>query len=133
VVTSREVYPHLKKAGGGLIVNIGSFFDKMGVARSVAYCASKAAIGAITRCLAVEWAGDNIRVIDVAPGYIATDLNAEFREKESVWQWIGRRIPLKRPGKPEEVATLVGSLFKSDIGFLTGETIYIDGGQGMYH
>ena len=47
--------------------------------------------------------------------------------------WIGRRIPLKRPGKPEEVATLVGSLFKSDIGFLTGETIYIDGGQGMSH
>ena len=133
VVTSREVYPHLKTSGGGLIVNIGSFFDKMGVARSVAYCASKAAIGAITRCLAVEWAGDNIRVIDVAPGYIATDLNAEFREKDSVMQWIGRRIPLKRPGKPEEVAKLVGTLFTSDIGFLTGETIYIDGGQGMYH
>ena len=82
VVASREVYPHLKQAGGGLIVNIGSFFDKMGVSRSVAYCASKAAIGAITRCLAVEWAADNIRVVDVAPGYIATDLNAEFREKE---------------------------------------------------
>ena len=122
-----------EEAGGGLIVNIGSFFDKMGVARSVAYCASKAAIGAITRCLAVEWAGDNIRVIDVAPGYIATDLNAEFREKESVMRWIERRIPLKRPGEPEEVAKLVGTLFKSDIGFLTGETIYIDGGQGMYH
>jgi NAD(P)-dependent dehydrogenase (short-subunit alcohol dehydrogenase family) len=133
VMTSREVYPHLKKSGGGLIVNIGSFFDKMGVTRSVAYCASKAAVGAITRCLAVEWAGDNIRVIDVAPGYIATDLNAEFREKDSVMRWIDRRIPLKRPGKPEEVAKLVGTLFTSDIGFLTGETIYIDGGQGMFH
>ena len=133
VVASREVYPHLKKSGGGLIVNIGSFFDKLGVTRSVAYCASKAAVGAITRCLAVEWAGDNIRVIDVAPGYIATDLNAEFREKESVMRWIDRRIPLKRPGKPEEVAKLVGTLFTSDIGFLTGETIYIDGGQGMFH
>ena len=133
VVASREVYPHLKRAGGGLIVSIGSFFDKLGVTRSVAYCASKAAIGAITRCLAVEWASDNIRVIDVAPGYIATALNAEFREKESVMRWIDRRIPLKRPGRPEEVAKLVGTLFKSDIGFLTGETIYIDGGQGMYH
>jgi len=133
VVTSREVYPHMKRAGGGLIVNIGSFFDKLGVTRSVAYCASKAAIGAITRCLAVEWASDNIRVIDVAPGYIATDLNAEFRKKESVMRWIDRRIPLKRPGRPEEVAKLVGTLFKSDIGFLTGETIYIDGGQGMFH
>jgi NAD(P)-dependent dehydrogenase (short-subunit alcohol dehydrogenase family) len=133
VVASREVYPHLKRAGGGLIVSIGSFFDKLGVTRSVAYCASKAAIGAITRCLAVEWASDNIRVIDVAPGYIATDLNAEFRKKESVMRWIDRRIPLKRPGRPEEVAKLVGTLFKSDIGFLTGETIYIDGGQGMFH
>lgn len=133
VVASREVYPHLKCAGGGLIVSIGSFFDKMGVARTLAYCASKAAIGAITRCLAVEWAKDNIRVVDVAPGYIATDLNAEYREKEAVKRWIDRRIPLKRPGKPEEVAKLVGTLFTSEIGFLTGETIYIDGGQGMHH
>jgi NAD(P)-dependent dehydrogenase (short-subunit alcohol dehydrogenase family) len=105
----------------------------MGVARTVAYCASKAAIGAITRCLAVEWARDNIRVVDVAPGYIATDLNAEFREKEAVMRWIERRIPMQRPGKPEEVAKLVGTLFTSQIGFLTGETIYIDGGQGMHH
>jgi NAD(P)-dependent dehydrogenase (short-subunit alcohol dehydrogenase family) len=133
VVASREVYPHLKRAGGGLIVNIGSFFDKMGVSRSVAYCASKAAIGAITRCLAVEWAADNIRIVDVAPGYIATDLNAEFREKDSVKAWIKRRIPVARPGSPEEVARLVGNLFRSDLGFLTGETIYIDGGQGMHH
>lgn len=133
VVASREVYPHLKAAGGGLIVSIGSFFDKMGAARSVAYCASKAAIGAITRCLAVEWARDNIKLIDVAPGYIATDLNADYREKEAVQRWIERRIPVRRPGKPEEVAKLVGTLFKSDIGFLTGETIYIDGGQGMHH
>jgi NAD(P)-dependent dehydrogenase (short-subunit alcohol dehydrogenase family) len=133
VVASREVYPHLKRAGGGLIVNIGSFFDKMGVSRSVAYCASKAAIGAITRCLAAEWAADKIRVVDVAPGYIATDLNAEFRDKEHVQAWIKRRIPVARPGQPEEVARLVAALFKSDLGFLTGETIYIDGGQGMHH
>ena len=133
VVASREAYPHLKRAGGGLIVNIGSFFDKMGVSRSVAYCASKAAIGAITRCMAVEWAVDNIRVVDVAPGYIATDLNVEYREKDSVKAWIKRRIPVARPGTPEEVARLVGSLFQSDLGFLTGETIYIDGGQGMFH
>jgi NAD(P)-dependent dehydrogenase (short-subunit alcohol dehydrogenase family) len=101
VVASREVYPHLKQAGGGLIVNIGSFFDKMGVSRSVAYCASKAAIGRSRAASAVEWAADNIRVIDVAPGYIATDLNAEFREKESVKTWIRRRIPVARAGAAE--------------------------------
>jgi NAD(P)-dependent dehydrogenase (short-subunit alcohol dehydrogenase family) len=133
VVTSREVYPHLKKSGGGLIVNIGSFFDKMGVAHGVAYCASKAAIGAITRCHAVEWARDRVRVLDVAPGYIATDLNADYRAKEEVQRWIKRRIPAARAGEPLEVARLIGTLFKTEFGFLTGETIYIDGGQGMFH
>jgi NAD(P)-dependent dehydrogenase (short-subunit alcohol dehydrogenase family) len=133
VVASREIYPHLKRAGGGLIVNIGSYYDKLGVGRTVAYCASKAAIGAITRCLAVEWARDNIRVVDVAPGYIATDLNAEYRAKEEVQRWVKQRIPLGRPGQPEEVARLVCTLFKADIAFLTGETIYLDGGQGMGH
>ena len=76
-VCSREAYPHLVRAGGGIIVNIGSFFDKIGVKRNLAYCASKAAIGAITRCLAVEWGAKGIRVIDVAPGYIETDMNRE--------------------------------------------------------
>ena len=102
VVASREVYPHLKQAGGGLIVNIGSFFDKMGVSRSVAYCASKAAIGAITRCLAVEWAADNIRVVDVAPGYIATDLNAEYPregQRQGLDQAAHPGRPAGRPGR----------------------------------
>jgi NAD(P)-dependent dehydrogenase (short-subunit alcohol dehydrogenase family) len=131
LVAAREAYPHLKRAGGGLIINIGSFYDKLGVPRSVAYCASKAAIGAITRCLAIEWAADNIRVLDVAPGYIATDLNADTRATEEVQRWIKRRIPLARAGTPEEVARLVGSLFAADIGYLTGSTLYIDGAQGM--
>jgi NAD(P)-dependent dehydrogenase (short-subunit alcohol dehydrogenase family) len=132
VSVSREVYPHLKRGGGGLIVNIGSFFDKMGVARNLAYCASKAAVGAITRCLAVEWAPDHIRLLNVAPGYIITDLNRDTLAKAEVQRWLARRIPVARPGKPEEVATLVATLFKTEIGFLTGETIYLDGGQGLH-
>ena len=133
LVASREVFPHLKAAGGGLIVNIGSFFDKLGVAENTAYCASKAAIGAITRCLAVEWAADKIRVMDVAPGYIETDLNRDFLRNDKIKSWLSKRIPVRRPGTPEEVAKVVGALFNEDIGFLTGETIYIDGGHGMNH
>ena len=56
MMVSREAYPHLCVAGGGGIVNIGSFWDKIGVPRNLSYCASKAAIAAITRCHAVEWA-----------------------------------------------------------------------------
>lgn len=130
LVASREAYPHLRKSGDGLIVNIGSFFDRLAVPGSLAYCASKAAVGAITRCLAAEWARDGIRVLDVAPGYIETDLNRDFLAKEKVKAWLKRRVPIGRPGSAGEVARLVGVLFSEKIGFLTGETIYVDGGQG---
>jgi NAD(P)-dependent dehydrogenase (short-subunit alcohol dehydrogenase family) len=133
LVGCREVYPHLVQAGGGLIVNIGSFFDRLGVSRNVAYCAAKAAVGAMTRCLAVEWARDNIRVLDVAPGYIETDLNREALKQEYMQTYIKRRIPVRRPGSAEEVGRLVGMLFEADIGFLTGETIYLDGAHGTSH
>lgn len=123
--------PYLVRSGGGLIVNIGSFFDRLGVARSLAYCASKAAVAAMTRCLAVEWARDNIRVLDVAPGYIETDLNREALATEYMQAYVRRRMPLRRPGTAREVARLVGLLFEADIAYLTGETIYIDGAHGI--
>lgn len=128
----REIYPHLIKAGGGTIVNIGSFFDKIGVKRNVAYCASKAAVGAITRCLAVEWAPKNIRVIDVAPGYIETDLNRDAF-KGPLREFLAKRIPGGKHGTPQDIAKLVAAIFVEDMPFLTGETIYIDGGQGIAH
>jgi NAD(P)-dependent dehydrogenase (short-subunit alcohol dehydrogenase family) len=130
LVASREAYPHLRQSGEALIVNIGSFFDRLAVPGNLAYCASKAAVAAITRCLASEWAKDGIRVVDIAPGYIETDLNREFLASEKVRSWLKRRVPVGRPGRADEVARLVGVLFSERIGFLTGETIYVDGGQG---
>jgi len=129
----REAYPHLVKSGGGSIVNIGSFFDKIGVKRNVAYCASKAAVGAITRCLAVEWASRGIRVLDVAPGYIVTDLNREAMTRGPLAEYLKKRIPSVGTGSTADVARLVAALFTEDIPFLSGETIYIDGAQGINH
>ncbi len=133
MVACREVYPHLKAAGGGTIVNIGSFFDKLGVAENIAYCTSKAAVGALTRCLAVEWAKDGIAVVDVAPGYVETDLNRDFLARDKVKSWLQRRVPVGRAGMVDEVARLVGAIFSENIKYLTGETIYLDGGHGMNH
>lgn len=127
------VYPELVKCGGGLIVNIGSFFDKLGVKRNVAYCASKAAVGAITRVLAVEWAKHGIRVINVAPGYIATDLNRESMESGPLSDYLTKRIPAGKAGDANDVSAVVASLFEIDSPFLTGETLYVDGGQGIAH
>ncbi|WP_288049305.1 SDR family NAD(P)-dependent oxidoreductase [Acidiphilium sp.] len=133
MVGCREAYPHLKAAGGGLIVNIGSFFDRLGVPGNLAYCAAKAAVGAMTRCLAAEWARDGIRVLDIAPGYIETDLNRDFLAQEKNQAYLARRVPLGRAGTPEEVGRLVGALFEADIPYLTGETITLDGGHGANH
>lgn len=132
MVAAREAYPFLKEHGG-TVVNIGSFFDKLGVPDNLAYCASKAAVAAMTRCMAVEWARDGITVMNVAPGYIETDLNRDFLAREKVRAFMKSRIPAGGAGKPEDVARLVAAIFSEKIGFLTGETIYIDGAQGMNH
>lgn len=132
MIAAREAYPHLRQSKGA-IVNIGSFFDKLGVPDNLAYCASKAAVAAMTRCMAVEWARDGISVVNVAPGYVETDLNREFLAREKVRAWLSNRVPVERPGCVDEIARLVGALFSERIEFLTGETIYVDGGQGINH
>jgi NAD(P)-dependent dehydrogenase (short-subunit alcohol dehydrogenase family) len=130
----QEVYPHLQRAGGGLVVNIRSFFDKLGVKRNLAYCASKAAVGAMTRCLAVEWAADGIRAVNVAPGYILTDLNRESMEVgRPLRSYLDKRIPAGRPGSVADVAELVAALYVHSFPYLSGETIYLDGAQGIAH
>ncbi|MFD2251034.1 NAD(P)-dependent dehydrogenase (short-subunit alcohol dehydrogenase family) [Pseudochelatococcus lubricantis] len=129
----QQAYPHLVAAGGGLVVNMGSLFDKLGVRHNAAYCASKAAVAALGRCLAVEWAAMGIRVLTVAPGYIETDLNKDYLASEKVRTLLASRIPTGGPAGPGQVARLIASLFEEDIPFLTGETIYLDGGQGMAH
>jgi NAD(P)-dependent dehydrogenase (short-subunit alcohol dehydrogenase family) len=131
-VCAREAYPYLVRSGGGTIVNIGSFFDKLGVKRNLAYCAAKAAVGAMTRCLAVEWASKGIRVIDVAPGYIETDLNRDAFAGP-LRDYLAKRIPGGKHGTPDDVARLVAAIYTEDIPFLTGETIYLDGAQGIAH
>ncbi len=130
-VASREAYPFLADAGGGLIVNIGSFFERMGAKGSTAYCAAKAAVAAITRCLAAEWGRKGIAVLNVAPGYIETDINREYLHDPVHGEKVRSRVFTGRPGQPQEVARLVAALFAERISFLTGETIVIDGGHSI--
>jgi NAD(P)-dependent dehydrogenase (short-subunit alcohol dehydrogenase family) len=127
----REAYPHLVRSGGGTIVNIGSFFERLGVKGNLAYCASKAAVGAMTRCLAAEWAAQGITVLDVAPGYIETEINRDYLADPVTGARIRARIPVGRPGRVDEVARLIAAIFCERISFLTGETIFVDGGQSI--
>jgi NAD(P)-dependent dehydrogenase (short-subunit alcohol dehydrogenase family) len=128
-VASREAYPYLVEAGGGLIVNIGSFFEQMAAKGSTAYCASKAAVAAITRCLAAEWGRKGISVLDVAPGYIETEINRDYLRHPVHGEKVRSRVATGRAGTPDEVARLIAALYTERIQFLTGATITIDGGH----
>ncbi len=131
-VACREAFPYLAETRG-LIINMGSYYDKLGVRFHAAYCASKAAVAAIGRCLAVEWARSGVRVVTVAPGFIGTDLNQSHMSNERFKDFITRRIPSGLIGKPEEVGSLIAAIAAENLHFLNGETIYLDGGQGMNH
>jgi len=90
------------------------------------YCASKAALDAMTRAAALELAAKNIRINTVAPGFIETEMTAGF--DESFRRSCMENIPLKRFGKPEEVAALCEFLAGDDAQYITGQTFVIDGG-----
>ncbi|MBO6229576.1 MAG: SDR family oxidoreductase [Ruminiclostridium sp.] len=114
---------------GGAIINISSVFGIKGGIGQSSYCASKGALDAMTRAAALELAGKNIRVNAVAPGFIETEMTAGFDEKfraESI-----ARIPMKRFGKPEEIADLCAFLISDRAKYITGQSFVIDGGLSI--
>jgi NAD(P)-dependent dehydrogenase (short-subunit alcohol dehydrogenase family) len=121
--------PYLEAGGGGFIANIGSFYAELGVPQALAYSAAKAALGSVTRTLAVEWASMGISLVNFAPGYVETELNSSALADTAIRERIARRIPVRRIGTAREVGQLVARILDTGCEFLTGETITIDGGQ----
>ena len=126
---ARAVAPGMIARGHGKIVNVGSMYGRLGVPRYAAYCASKAAVEGLTRSLAAEWARHGIQVNCVAPGYLDTDLPRAALADERTRARFLAKIPARRIAQPEEIATLVVYLAGPGSDFVTGQTIYIDGGQ----
>ena len=126
---ARAVAPSMIARGGGRIINLGSMWGRMGVPQFAAYCVSKAGVDALTRCLAVEWARHGIRVNGLAPGYIRTDFSTEVMADERTRTLILSKIPMRRLGEPDEVGPLAVYLASPASEFMTGQTIYLDGGQ----
>ncbi len=111
------------RGGGGSIVNITSVHEHIPRPDFSVYAAAKAALGMLSRGLALELARDGIRVNSVAPGVIATPRNEADAEK------LDPQVPLGRPGKPEEVAALVAWLCSEEAAYVTGSSYVIDGGM----
>ncbi len=115
------------KARRGKIVNIASVVGLTGNAGQANYSASKAGVIALTRTLAQELAPRNINVNAVAPGFIETEMTTQLPEKARA-RFLDK-IPLARPGSPEDVARLVAFLCSPDSDYLTGQCIAVDGGM----
>jgi gluconate 5-dehydrogenase len=112
----------------GRIVNIASLMTAAARPGTSPYTASKGAVGQLTKALAVEWAKHGILVNAIAPGYIDTDLNKPLIADPQFDSWVKGRCPLGRWGQPEEIAEPVAFLASEAARFITGQTIYVDGG-----
>ncbi len=113
----------------GKIINISSVVGIMGNVGQANYVAAKAGVIGLTKSLAREFASRNINVNAIAPGYIETDMTAKLNETQK--QAILNLIPLKRIGKPEDIARMVVFLASDDANYITGQVFCVDGGMVM--
>jgi NAD(P)-dependent dehydrogenase (short-subunit alcohol dehydrogenase family) len=125
---SRAVLPHMRSAGGGSIINIGSVLSMLGARNRVAYAASKGAVLAMTRAMALDHAAENIRVNCICPGIVETELVAKFNTDETVRRQRLAMHPVGRFGQPGDVAGLAVFLASDESRWITGTAQTVDGG-----
>ena len=126
---SQAVYPVMKEAGGGKIINIGSMMSIFGASFAPAYAASKGGIVQFTRSCAVAWAADNIQANAVLPGWIDTDLTRRARQEiDGLHEKVLARTPAARWGAIADFAGIAVFLSSPASDFVTGTAIPVDGG-----
>jgi NAD(P)-dependent dehydrogenase (short-subunit alcohol dehydrogenase family) len=125
----RAAYPALQASATASIVSISSVAATVGIPKRLSYSAAKSAIEGLTRVLAVEWADDGIRVNAVAPGYTMTKrMEGTIASGLLQEEQVTRLIPLRRFARPEEIADAVFYLSSDRASYVTGQTLYVDGG-----
>lgn len=125
---AREAGRLMLEAGSGAVVNISSIHGQVGMARMSAYSASKGAVDALTRTLALEWAERGVRVNTLSPGYFETDMTEALRDSDKWREHLLSKIPLGRFGVPEEIVSAALFLASDASGFMTGSNVVVDGG-----
>lgn len=130
VLCSKHVGAEMARRKQGNIINVSSLFSKIVARYMAAYGATKAALVSFTRTLALEWARDNIRVNALCPGYFDTPMNHDFWDTKG-GRGIISRIPMQRVGDPKEIKPAVVFLASDANTFMTGTTLFVDGGHSL--
>ena len=125
---SRAVLPHMRAAGGGSIVNIGSVLSLVAAKNRVAYSASKGAVLAMTRAMALDHAAEKIRVNCICPGIVDTEMVARFSLDEHARRQRIAMHPMGRFGQPVDIAQAAVFLASAESSWVTGAAFPIDGG-----
>lgn len=124
----RAALPHLIETRGS-VVNIGSVSSLGGGWSHAAYCAAKAAVANLTRSVACDLGRHGVRANTVCPGLTVTDMVSEIMKDEALLEKAWERIPLRRAGKPDEIASAILFLASDRASFVTGVALPVDGGQ----
>lgn len=122
----------LSRPGGGVIINTSSVHETIPKPGFLAYSMSKGGLGNLTRTLALEFADRGIRVNGVGPGATLTDMNDAWRYDPKQRAGVERHIPMGYAATPEEIAPVFTFLASNDARYVTGQTIYVDGGLTLY-
>src|SRR5262249_45195959 len=131
LLACQAVAPAMRRAGWGRIVNISSIGADLALMNRGAYCVTKAGVGQLTRCLALEWGPLGITVNAVGPGITETPLTRGYLEADPARrQKMIDKVPLRRLGQPDDMAGAVLFLASDLAGYITGQTLYVDGGWG---
>ena len=134
-ILAREVIPHLRAAGGGSLLFSSSAAGVMVNPGTLPYVLTKSALVTLTRQLAAEVAGDNIRVNTICSGWVDTPFNAPAWEmmggRESFLQKVPDLVPLGRMADPNEIGSTVAFLLSAPASFITGQAVVIDGGESL--
>lgn len=130
--TAQAAFPHMRDAGGGRIVNFASINGVFGAKYGAAYNVTKEAIQGLTRTLANEWGGHGITVNTVLPSGMSPSYAAFFKDDPKRAAASANAIPMRRHGRPEEdIGAAVAGLCADNARFITGQALFIDGGQSL--
>ena len=125
----RAAAPHLIEQGSGKVINLASVLGAVGLPGYAVYGATKGGVIAFTRSLAVEWARHNIQVNAIAPGWFVTEMNEQAFANPRIADRLTRDIPARRTGRVEEIGPLAVYLASPASDFMTGQTLFLDGGH----